>query len=104
MEEEEVVSHAIDSIKTLKEWKTTLTRVTVSKQTSLLRSQVPWIAQIPGLSRLEKLPPKQQLKLGAWPGARSSRQMTTAQHIVTKVMNEVRHEIRSRRDKTVLLY
>ena len=110
-EEEKVVSHANISMTTSKKWKSTqrtIMRVTVSHKISLMHSQLPWIAQILGLSKLEELPPKQQRKLSAWPGANSRSTPTIVRHIVLQVkvtmtMNEVRHEIRSRRDKTVLL-
>ena len=105
-EEEEVVSHATDSMTSLRKWEITIIRVTVINKLSLMRSQVQWIAQILGLSRLEELPPKQQKKLCAWPGANSRRELTIVQQNVLQVrvlLNEVRHEIRSRRDKKVLL-
>merc|ERR1711997_1137355 len=105
---EKVVSHAIISMTTSQKWESTIIRVTVSHKISLMHSQLPWIAQILGLSKLEELPPKQQRKLSAWPGANSRSTPTIVRHIVLQVkvtmtMNEVRHEIRSRRDKTVLL-
>ena len=105
-EEEKVVSHAIISMTTSQKWESTIIRVTVSHKISLMHSQLPWIAQILGISRLEELPPKQQRKLSAWPGANSRSTPRIVRHIVLQVkvrLNEVRHEIRSRRDKTVLL-